>query len=356
LSFNPAGKNQGVDGGHENAPFMALSGGDWNKRTIESHIAAEMGVKPIYVGVRCNGGNAPFREFDNVRTVPEENPQTFYDSNFKGREGGGTEVTPENLRRQRILEALEENLDLLQANNLSAKEVQKLEVYDSSLAFYRSVLDSDIDFAGFVRPTIGAGANDRIEPELAAIAQVDNIAMAFASDFTRVAGYQFIQINQDPIFQNFPSMGEWLGDYAFGGPSSTHSENKTHAASHGAAVGGNPAGHVLNAQTAWYNMMVANLVEKLKVIPDPVFEGSVFDNTVMTIMSENGHGADHLNENLGIYVVAGNNTGINTGRGIDVGGSRGPADLQYELGRLFNKNWNGFGQSVGNSGISGLRS
>lgn len=357
LDFDPAGKDQGVDGGHENAPRRVLSGGNYDERTIESHIANQLGVTPMYVGVHCNGGLTPFREQDGVSTVPEQNPQTYYDGNFKDKSGGGTEPSPENLQRRKILESLEESIDLLQANQLSAKEEQKLQVYDSSLAFYRDVLESDVDFAGFVRPTIGTGANDRIEPELAAIAQIDNIVMAFASDHTRVAGYQFVQINQDPIFQNFPSLNDWLGDYAFNGSRFDHNENQTHSASHQAGVSGNPSAHVLNAQTAWYNMMVADLVTKLKAIPDPVFTGSIFDNTVITIMSENGLGANHLNKNLGVYVVAGNNTGINTGQGIDLGGSVGPADLQFELANLFGLNWSGgYAQSVGAAGIQGLRS
>lgn len=353
LGFGAGGKNQGLDGGHEIAPHMVLSGGDYNGRTIESHIARHLNVNPMYVGVRCNGGLSPFRIDDNASVVPEQNPQSFYDNNFKPLEGSATSGPSEqNLKQRKVLEALEENIDVLQTNALNEKETQKLAIYDDSLAFYRSVLESDINFGGFKRPSIGVGLDNRVDPELEAIAQIDNMVMAFASDFTRVAGFQFIQINQNPIFQNFASVNEWMGEYALNGPKWNHNETQTHSASHSAGTEGN--GHVLNAQTAWYNMMVADFITKLKAIPDPVFDGSLFDNTVMMMMSENGHGNGHGNDNLGIYVIAGDNTNISTGKGIDVGGSRGPADLQYELTNAFEMGWNGYAQSNGAGGIPGM--
>ncbi len=350
LSLNDG---QGAATDHPTPAGNIMSGGQPGATTIEHVIGNHLGGQVsnhLYTGVRA-GGITVFRDGNGNPISPESNPQTIYDSNFAGLSGGG-EPDPETVLRSNILESLDENLALLQTNQLGAKENAKLETYENSLAFYRGVLEADIDASGFSRPTIGEGQDNSVDGELEALAQLDNITMAFASDFTRTAAVQFMSPNGDPILQNFPSLNDWLGEYRNGGSRGSWNENRTHAASH-LAAGGGDASHVCNAQTAWYNMMVAELITKLKALPDPTYDGTIFDNTVMMIMSEHCSAGAHGNDNAGIYVVAGDNTGVNTGNAIDASG-RGPADLQYQLTQLFGMGWGGFGNSRGTAGIPGF--
>lgn len=332
-----------------------MSGGWGGAETIESVIGRHLhnsNQQTAYFGIDAVGGLQMLRTGQNQDAKSSEQPQTYFDNNLSNK-GTPGDPDPDTERRKAVLELLDENLDLLRGNTLNDQQRNKLALYNDSLDFYRTVLDRDIDTTGFIRPDINTWEDNSVDGELIVQAHMRNIAMGMSVDIFRSAGFQFMTSEKNTLRLNFPSVSaEWLGEYAFGQPNAGHDENRSHSTSHGAGNEG-PKGQVLNGQTYWYNQMVAYLVDQLKERSDPVFDGSLFDNTVIMLMSENAHGNGHGSTEHGTYVLAGDNTGVNTGRAISTG--RGTANLMLELSRLFGRPDGDFGNAGGN-GINGFRS
>ncbi|MCU4676054.1 DUF1552 domain-containing protein [Catenovulum sp. 2E275] len=340
----------GGSSGHPEACKGVFSGGMANATTFDVSIGEALGgqlTNNFHVG--CFSSRAkdeshmPFTDKNGSKIKVTDDPQVSYDNLLADVVGqssgsGSSEESPEKSRRLRVLEALHENLDLLQANALSVKQQGKLMSHEESLNYYQNLLSSSLEVSGgdFSRPTIGMTGNME-DGELMAKAQMKNIAMAMQANITNTATFQFMGAQDESMMINFESIRPFMGDFGVP-PKLTYNETRSHVSSHNES-------DLFNSQTRWYNMMVAYLMDELAARPDTAYGGSLLDNTLILVMSEMG-GGNHQQENPGIYVAGGAGGAIQTGNAIDAGGA-GMSNLYLSIAHAFGLNWNSYGNSFG---------
>ncbi len=124
----------------------------------------------------------------------------------------------------------------------------------------------------------------------------DVMTLAISCDLTRVVTYQFRTEGETGGFHTYG----WLGVGPLTRDSRPESESKDHHhMSHHDTSPGNKAD--LGKVGGWYVSQLANLVERLKAIPEG--SGTVFDNTVILLGSGIGEG-NHTLKDIP-YVIAG---------------------------------------------------
>jgi hypothetical protein len=338
---------QGGSSGHPEACRGVFSGGQEYAPTFDVAIGEALGgrlTKNMHVGVwssRAIGTEyMPFTDKNGNKIKVSDNPQQVYDSLLADIVGSSNgEPDPDADRRKKVLEALHENLDLLQANTLNIKQQGKLLSHEEALNYYQSTLSGTLDIgpgSSFSRPTIGmTGVED--DAELIAKAQMRNIAMAFQADITRTASFQFMGAQDESLKINFPSVRPYMGEYGSGNRLN-YNETRSHVSSHNESA-------LFDSQTRWYNMMVSYLMDELAARPDAAYGGTLLDNTLILVMSEVG-GGNHQQENPGIYVAGGAGGAIQTGRAIDAMNT-GMSNLYLDIAKTFGLNWNRYGNSYG---------
>jgi hypothetical protein len=338
---------QGGSSGHPEACRGVFSGGQEYAPTFDVAIGEALGgrlTKNMHVGVwssRAIGTEyMPFTDKNGNKIKVSDNPQQVYDSLLADIVGSSNgEPDPDADRRKKVLEALHENLDLLQANTLNIKQQGKLLSHEEALNYYQGTLSGTLDIgpgSSFSRPTIGmTGVED--DAELIAKAQMRNIAMAFQADITRTASFQFMGAQDESLKINFPSVRPYMGEYGSGNRLN-YNETRSHVSSHNESA-------LFDSQTRWYNMMVSYLMDELAARPDAAYGGTLLDNTLILVMSEVG-GGNHQQENPGIYVAGGAGGAIQTGRAIDAMNT-GMSNLYLDIAKTFGLNWNRYGNSYG---------
>lgn len=197
----------------------------------------------------------------------------------------GTSLAPAELARRRserqsVIDFVRGDLVRLESK-LSGNDLMRIEAH---LAALRGV-ETRLQAAG---PTscVAPPAGDTIAAEAMAnypvvgARHMDIIAAAFACDLTRVATLQWSH--------GAPSVeySGWLGTE----PTSHH--EMSHAAQDAP----------LSAIYGWYAQQFAELIDRLKAIPEG--DGTVFDNTTLVWLSDLADGRTHSHENLS-YVIAG---------------------------------------------------
>jgi hypothetical protein len=343
---------QGGSSGHPEACRGVFSGGQEYAPTFDVAIGEALGgrlTKNMHVGVwssRAIGTEyMPFTDKNGNKIKVSDNPQQVYDSLLADVVGSSNgEPDPDAERRKKVLEALHENLDLLQANTLNIKQHGKLLSHEEALNYYQNTLSGTLDIgpgSGFSRPTIGMTGVEG-DAELIAKAQMRNIAMAFQADITRTASFQFMGAQDESLKINFPSVRPYMGDFG-SGDKLNYNETRSHVSSHNESA-------LFDSQTRWYNMMVSYLMDELAARPDAAYGGTLLDNTLILVMSEVG-GGNHQQENPGIYVAGGAGGAIQTGRAIDAMNT-GMSNLYLDIAKAFGLNWNRYGNSYG--GIFGF--
>ncbi|WP_111980102.1 DUF1552 domain-containing protein [Algibacillus agarilyticus] len=343
----------GGSSGHPEACRGVFSGGVDGAPSLDAVIGSQLGgnlTNNMHVG--CWSSKAlgseymPFTDINGNKIDVPDNPQMIYDNLLADvvNSSQQTEADPEAERRKRVLESLHENLDLLQGNALNVQQQGKLMTHEESLNYYQNVLNNTLDIGdgtGFSRPATGmSGLNE--EAELVAQAQMRNIAMAFQANVTRTAGFQFMGAQDESLKINFESIRPYMGEFG-SGDKLYYNEVRSHVSSHNES-------DLFNAQTRWYNIMVAYLMDQLAARPDTAYGGTLLDNTVILVMSEVG-GGNHQQENPGIYIAGGCGGAMNTGIAIDAGGA-GTSNLFRDIGNSFGLGWNNYGNSFG--GVNGL--
>ena len=348
LTLNGHGGNEG----HPEACRGVFSGGQESGPTFDAAMGAALGgrlTNNMYVGLwssRTKGADyMPFRDKNSNKVSVPDNPQQVYDNLLADvvRNSNTSTPDPDSARRQKVLESLHENLDLLQSNALNVRQSGKLLTHEESLNYYQNVLSDSLNIGGsdFSRPTIGmTGVDD--DGELIAKAQMRNIAMAFHADITRTASFQFMGAQDESLKINFPSVRPFMGDYGVL-PKLTHNEVYSHVSSHNVDP-------LFSSQTHWYNMMVAYLMSELAVRPDLAYGGTLLDNTLILVMSEMGAG-NHQQDNPGIYVAGGAGNSIRSGTAIDTN-KTGMSNLYLDISKAFGLNWGRYGNSSG--GVTGF--
>lgn len=347
----------GGSSGHPEACRGVFSGGQEYNTTFDVALGERLGgtlVNNMHVGVwssKAKGSEyMPFTDKNRNKIDVPDNPQQIYDnllSDVVGNAGGGGgDVDPVDARRKRVLEALHENLDILQSYQLNVKQEDKLLSHEESLNFYQSVLNSTIDVGdgtGFSRPALGMTGVDADAEDIAK-AQMRNIAMAFQANITNTASFQFMGAQDESLLINFPSIRPYMGSYG-SGDRLFYNEVRSHVSSHNES-------DLFDAMSRWYNIMVAYLMDELSNRDDTAYGGKLIDNTLILVMSEVG-GGNHQQENPGIYLAGGAGGGINGGNAIDANGA-GMSNLYLDISRAFNTGWGSYGNSFG--GVNGVLS
>ncbi len=349
LSYVGHGGNEGhpescravFSGGHDYATSFDVVLGEQNPGTLTNN---------MHVGVwssrAISSEHMPFTDKNRNKIDVPDNPQMIYDNLIADVVSSNQTNDPETVRRRRVLESLHENLDVLQANPLSVKQQDKLLSHEEALNFYQSALSGGIDIGdgtGFSRPNIGMTGNDADADEIAK-AQVRNIAMAFQANITNTASFQFMGAQDESLLINFPDIRPYMGSYG-SGDRLYYNEVRSHVSSHNES-------ELFDAQTRWYNFIVAYLLEQLAARDDTAYGGKLIDNTLILVMSEVG-GGNHQQANPGIYVAGGAGGAINRGTAINANGA-GMSNLYLDIAKAFGLNWNSYGNSYG--GINGFLS
>jgi hypothetical protein len=273
--------------------------------------------------------------------VPDD-PQIFYNNNLASYQSAGSSSdSSDTLLRQRVIESLHENLDVMQAQTLNVRQNGKLLAHEEALNFYQTVLSSNTSIDGISSPNIAMTGEDESAHDIA-LAQTRNIAMSFQADISNTATLQLLSAQDESLKINYPSIRPYMGEFG-SGEKLFYNETKSHVASHDEKP-------TYTAQAHWYCQIINNLVNELSQRADSKWGGTLMDNTVILVMSEMG-GGNHQQENTGTFVVAGNNTGVQTGLGIDAGG-RTSANLMLEIANTLGLNQTRYGNS--NGGIPGF--
>ena len=337
-SSHPESCNGVFSGGSLGAPSFDVAMG----QALGGRLTNNMHVG-VWSSKAINAEHMPFRDKNGTKIKVSDNPQQVYDNLLADVvAGGGGTADPDTARRQKVLESLHESLDLLQTNSLNVQQSGKLLSHEEALNYYQSALASNLNIgAGFGRPTVGmSGLN--AEAEDVAKAQMRNIAMAFQADITRTATFQFMGAQDESLKINFPSIRPFMGDFG-SGEKLEYNENRSHVSSHNEST-------LFDAQTRWYNLMVAYLLDELEARPDAAYGGTLLDNTLILMMSEVG-GGNHQQENPGIYVAGGAGNAIARGTALDARGM-GMSNLYLDIAKAFGLNWNNYGNS--NGSVSGF--
>jgi hypothetical protein len=340
----------GGNSGHPEACRAVFSGGQEYATTFDVAIGEALGgrlAKNMHVGLwssRAKGTEyLPFTDKNRNKILVSDNPQQVYDALLADVVGNSGNTDPDAARRRKVLEALHENLDLLQANTLNIKQQGKLLSHEEALDYYQNTLSGTLDIggSGFSRPVIGMTGIDE-DADAIAKAQMRNIAMAFQADITRTASFQFMGAQDESLRIISPDIRAYMGEYG-SGEKLHYNETRSHVSSHNESA-------LFDAQTRWYNIMVAYLMDELATRPDLAYGGTLLDNTLILVMSEVG-GGNHQQENPGIYVAGGAGNAIRTGNAIDANGT-GMSNLYLDIAKAFGLNWTRYGNSSG--GIAGF--
>jgi len=343
----------GGSSGHPDACRAVFSGGQDGAPSFDVALGEALGgrlTKNMYVGVWSSKAKGteymPFTDKNRAKVIVPDNPQQVYDTliaDTVAASNGSSSSDPDAARRKRVLESLQENLDILQANQLNVTQNGKLLSHEAALTYYQNALNSAVSLGGsdFSRPTIGMTGVDA-DADTIAQAQMKNIAMAFQADITRVASFQFMGAQDESLKINFPALRPYMGDYG-SGAKLDYNEVRSHVSSHNESS-------LFDSQTRWYNLMVAYLMDQLAARPDPVYGGTLLDNTMILVMSEVG-GGNHQQENPGIYLAGGAGGAINTGSAIDTN-SAGMSNVYLSIAKAYGLNWAAYGNSSGT--IAGL--
>lgn len=347
LTYN----GHGGSSGHPEACRAVFSGGQEYAPTFDVAIGEALGgrlTKNMHVGVWSSKAKGteymPFTDKNRNKIQVSDNPQQVYDALLADVVGNSSGTPdPDAERRKKVLESLHENLDLLQANTLNVKQQGKLLTHEEALNYYQNTLSGTLDIGGtgFSRPTIGmTGVDD--DADAIAKAQMRNIAMAFQANVTRTATFQFMGAQDESLRIISPDIRPYMGDYG-SGIKLTYNETRSHVSSHNESS-------LFDAQTRWYNIMVAYLMDELAGRPDVTYGGTLLDNTLILVMSEVG-GGNHQQENPGIYVAGGAGNAIRSGTGIDANNT-GMSNLYLDISKAFGLSWGRYGNSSG--GITGF--
>lgn len=347
LTYN----GHGGSSGHPEACRAVFSGGQEYATTFDVAIGEALGgrlTKNMHVGVWSSKAKGteymPFTDKNRNKIQVSDNPQQVYDALLADVVGNSSGTPdPDAARRKKVLETLHENLDVLQANTLNIKQQGKLLTHEEALNYYQNTLSGTLDIGGtgFSRPTIGmTGIDD--DADAIAKAQMRNIAMAFQANITRTATFQFMGAQDESLKINFPGIRPYMGDYG-SGEKLNYNETRSHVSSHNESS-------LFDAQTRWYNIMVAYLMDELASRPDVTYGGTLLDNTLILVMSEVG-GGNHQQENPGIYVAGGAGNAIRVGNAIDANNT-GISNLYLDISKAFGLNWGRYGNSSG--GVSGF--
>jgi hypothetical protein len=327
---------------HSDGFSKMLTGGGNNNggKSVDQHIAAELlrlgcptRIPILNLGVNSDSSWGAQRQTrmsylgaGEFATV-DDNPVSVFNSLFanQGNAGGGVVADRAQLRKQSILDFAAGELSTL-SRQVGRQQRVKLEQHLDGIRSLERQIGLVQEGASCERPA-EPWANDPCGPGRGGCytdeafpavgrAQMDLAVAAFGCDATRVVSMQWSHPTGQRVFN-------WLTDPSTGNPIQAPHHNLSHEV-RGSAL---PA-FVVASQ--WYSQQFRYLIDALAAQPDPVYEGSLFDNTLLLWMSEIGDGQNHTCESVPCVLATGSD-GIGTGRYIDYasGASRDPI-WQYQ--------------------------
>lgn len=233
---------------------------------------------------------------DNQVLSPIFSPTAAYDTLFGGVVGGGGGGEALLRRRQSALDLVGGELRALQ-DQLGSEERRKLELHADSLRQVEERLTGG--GGGTCDP--GAPPGDIPEALLASSKHLDLAITAFACDLTRVASVQFGHHQSTQVsLSEVGAPGDWHNNFIHGD---------------------NPRTRLVNLERWMCGQFVA-AANRLKSLPAPDGDGTLYDQTLMVWARDMGDAITH-NGNDMRFVFAGGGGYLDTapgGRYIDGGG------------------------------------
>lgn len=231
------------------------------------------------------------------RLSPIFSPQSAYETIFAGA-GPGGQIPPEVLRRrQSSLDLIKGELDQL-SGALGAEERQKLELHTDSIRQLEERLAGGGSGDSCAPPSAPSGGGQAL---LDSALHLDLAIAAFACDATRVAAVEFGNHQSTQI--SIPEVGD-PGDW------------------HNSFLhGDNPRTRLVNLER-WLCDRFVDAANKLKAVPAPDGDGTLFDQTLMMWARDMGDAVVH-NGDMRFVFSGGAGGYLRTspeGRYIDAGG------------------------------------
>jgi hypothetical protein len=297
---------------HEGGMAAMLTGGAGGATggaSIDQYVAAALGgsdrFPSLEIGVQTSAWGGSVQTRMSYRRAgemvpPEDDPRALYRRLFgEARQAGGDPATPDRalLRRRSVIDAVRRELRAL-SSKLPAEERPKLDAHLTSLRQMETSLSTD---PGVGREGCPPGApaltghlgNDDF-PAVGK-AQTDLLVAALACGQTRVASLQWAHTIAPQVFS-------WTG-----------TGEGHHALSHMADENAAGVRQFVDAER-WFSEQMLYLIEKLKELPEPGGDGSLFDHTLVVWAKEMGDSRLHDCFSVPWVLTGGASGGLRRGR------------------------------------------
>lgn len=320
-----------------------IGGGISIDQAVAQQVGGSSRFRSLQIGV--GGGRGKYGTlsfYDKMKEAPpESNPRALWERVFMGVAGDDPQRNAE-LERQRargksVLDGAMAQTALLKAR-LSRLDQEKLDAYLQSLREVEARLAKGSAGVSCAKPTQPRTQDEEDWPfENVAPLQVENLAMAFACDLTRVATFQ---IGFEGTNATYPHLGVSIRHHQL-----SHCDHDASDA---------PIQYPLIGKiNVWNAQILASIIARLKAIPEGT--GSVFDNTLIVWINGLTMGALHTNTHAPV-VIAGGGGFFKTGRHVRLVRGGGPeetrqhsfADLWVQVGRAMGLMLDRFGEEKWN--------
>lgn len=318
-----------------------LGGGISLDQAVAQRIGKDSRVASLQLGVG-SGGSQKYGVLSwyaaRKPAPPDGRPRSVWERVFAGVSGNapGDQERVMLLQRQRksVLDGALAQATALRAR-LGAADQVKLDNYLQSFRDLEVRITRSPAAMGCTKPEAPSDpkGGSEVLPEVARL-QIENLAMAFACDLTRVATLQL-------AFEGHQGIYPWI-------QVTTRHHDLSHC-DHDSP--GAPKAYAAQGRiSTWHAQVIASLVARLKSIPEGT--GTVFDNTLILWINTLTYGATHSNSRTPTLLIGSAGGAIRTGRFIRLaaGDRRTLADLYAPIANAFGVEGRTFGDSKYNLG------
>jgi hypothetical protein len=319
-----------------------IGGGSSLDQVVAQKIGKDSRFASLQIGVGSGGSQkyGILSWYEARKPAPADGrPRSVWDRVFAsvaGKGPGEQEAITRVVRQRKSL------LDgaLAQATGLRARlgtgDQQKLDGYLQSFRDLEARIATAPAAMGCARPETPSDpkGGSEVLPEVARL-QVENLAMAFACDLTRVATLQL-------AFEGHQGVYPWL-NVATGHHNLSHCDHDDPSAPKAYAEQGRIS--------RWHAEVIASLVTRLKSIPEGA--GTVFDNTTILWINTLTYGATHSNSRTPTLLIGKTGGPLRTGgRHLRIASNtrRTLADLYAPIAQSFGVEAPTFGEAKYNLG------
>lgn len=319
-----------------------IGGGTTLDQAVAQRIGKDSRFASLQIGIGSGGSQkyGVLSWYEPRKPAPADGrPRSLWARVFAsvaGKGPGEQEATTRLLRqRKSVLDGA-----LAQASGLRSRlgsaDQSKLDNYLQSFRDLEARIASAPAAMGCARPDTPSDprGGSEVLPDVARL-QIENLAMAFACDLTRVATVQL-------AFEGHQGVYPWL-DVKTGHHSLSHCDHDDASA---------PKAYPEQGRISrWHAEVIASLVTRLKAIPEGA--GTVFDNTVILWINTLTYGATHSNSRTPTLLIGNAGGALRTGgRFIRLAANerRTLADLYAPIANAFGLESRAFGEAKYNLG------